>query len=509
MKTTDFLRELHRRGITVSVDSNELEVTAPKGALSSNLLGQLARRKSELIKAIKSLRGFSEGRERIPLLERGSGDRAEFIVSFAQQRLWFLHQLFPDNPFYNQPIIRRLSGKLDVSALQASLNGLVARHETLRTTFPTNGEAPLQVIAQPGPVELDVGDLSALPEREREAKARRCVEVECQRPFDLSDGPLFRVQLLRLSNEDHILQLTLHHIISDGWSIPVLYRDLGTIYQASCAGSAPSLPPLPIQYADFSVWQRQWLTGSVLSKQLAYWRDRLKGIPELQLPTDRARPAFLSYAGACETLKLSPQLSAALRSLARNEGVTLYMVLLAAFNVLLQRYTHQDDLPVGSPIATRTRTELEELIGSFVNSLVMRTDVSGDPGFTELLARVHRVTLDAFVHQDLPFERLVEEIDPQRELNRNPLFQVMFAVQNAPDNESPFMGPDLTISDFSGGMQTTRFDLEVHIWEAIEQLRVDFVYSTDLFDAATIRRMLVHYERLLEGVVADPECRLS
>ncbi|MDH3317903.1 MAG: condensation domain-containing protein, partial [Gammaproteobacteria bacterium] len=320
MNAMDFLRELHRKGVTVSVDGDELEVSAPNGALTPEILRQLAERKSELIMAVKPLSDVSEGRERIPLLERGSGDRVEFIASFAQQRLWFLHQLFPDNPFYNMPIPWRLSGRLDVDALQASLNGLVARHETLRTTFRMEDGAAVQVIAPPEPVELDVRDLSVLPEGEREAEARRWVEEESQRPFDLSTGPLFRVQLLRLSGEDHVLQLTLHHIISDGWSLPVLFRDLGALYQANCAGRAPSLPPLAIQYAEFSVWQRQWLTGSVLSEQLDYWRSQLAGITELQLPTDRARPALPSFAGAREGLNLSPQLSAALRSLARRGG---------------------------------------------------------------------------------------------------------------------------------------------------------------------------------------------
>ena len=344
-----------------------------------------------------------------------------------------------------------------MGALQKCLDALVARHETLRTTFRSDGEGAVQVIGAPEPVKLAVVDLTGHRQGEREEEARRLVEAEGLRPFDLSAGPLFRAQLLRLSAVDHVLLLTLHHIISDGWSSPVLYRDIGALYQAGCSGSAPLLPLLAIQYADFSVWQRQWLTGSVLSEQLDYWRQRLEGISELQLPTDRSRPALPTYGGARETLSLSPQLSAALKSLSQREGATLYMVLLAAFNVLLQRYTRQDDLVVGSPIANRTRRELEELIGFFVNSLVMRTDASGDPSFIELLTRVRRVALDAYAHQDLPFERLVEELDPQRDLSRNPLFQVMFAVQNAPGKASPLAGSALTIDGFAFTVVTARF----------------------------------------------------
>ena len=506
MTAVSLLRELRRKGISVSVEGNELEVRAPRGALSSELRERLSGHKNELIGL---LRKASEGPEHIASLERAPDGRGEFVVSFAQQRLWFMQQLLPGNPFYNMPIPWRLLGALDVGALQRCLDGLVARHETLRTSFRGEGEAAVQVIAPAEPVALEVVDFSGLPEAEREEQARRRVEEEGLRPFDLSTGPLIRAQLLRLAPGDHVLLLTLHHIISDGWSLPVLSRDLGELYRAACAGEGPRLPQLAIQYADFSEWQRQWLTGSVLSEQLGYWRGRLEGVSELQLPTDRARPALPSYRGARETLSLSPQLSAGLRALAQREGATLYMVLLAAFNVLLQRYTRQDDLVVGSPIANRTRAELEELIGFFVNSLVMRTDASGDPGFTELLARVRRVALDAYAHQDLPFERLVEELEPQRDLSRNPLFQVMFAVQNAPGKASALEGTGLTIGEFAGRVQTTRFDIEAHVWEAAERLQVDFIYATDLFDAATIRRMLAHYERVLEAVAAAPRRPIS
>ena len=506
MTAIDLLRQLRDRNVTLSVDGDELAVAAPKGALSSELHAKLIEHKSELI----GLLGGSGGeREPIRPAARGTGGPMEFSASFAQQRLWVLHQLAPDGAFFNTRIPLRLAGKLDAGALQTALDGLVARHETLRTTFRTQGGTVIQVIAPPAPCRLGVVDLSALAVDVREAEARRLLEEEGHRPFDLSiDSPL-RAQMLRLSAENHVLQLTLHHIISDGWSIPVLYRDLGALYEAACTGRAPTLPPLPIQYADFSVWQRQWLEGDALSKQLAFWRSKLEGASELQLPTDRPRPALPTHAGGHESRELSPRLSAGLGMLSQRQGATPYMVLLAALTVLLKRYTRQDDVVVGSPIANRTRSELEELIGFFVNSLVMRTDVSGDPSFIELLARVRQVALDAYAHQDLPFERLVEELDPERDLSRNPIFQVMFAVQNAPGKASRLAGADLTIAVVPFEVDTTHFDLEVHVSDVAGQLHVDCIYSTELFDAATIRRMLGHYERVLEAVVANPEDRIS
>ena len=509
MNTLEFLKELQRKSISVSVDGDELEVSAPKGALTSMLREQIAQRKPEIVAMVTRFGEPSQGREPIPALARGTGERSEFAMSFTQQRLWLLHQLFPDSPFYNLPMTWRLHGRLDVDALQASLNGLVARHEVLRTSFRVEGETPVQVISPPFPVELGVHDLCAWPEDTRAAEAQRRVVAQNEIPFDLSAGPLLRAQLLRLSDEEFVLQLTLHHIIADDWSRPILRRDLGALYQAHCLGQTASLPRLEVQYADFSVWQRQWLTGEVLSKQLAFWQSRLAGVGELQLPTDRARPALPSFVGARETMALSPQLSVALGLLARRGGATLYMVLLAALSVLLQRYTRQDDVVIGSPIASRTRAEMEDVVGCFVNNLVMRTDVSGDPPFIDLLARVRRTALDAYAHQDLPFERLVEELDPQRDLSRNPLFQVVFAVQNAPGKEFPFMGPELTTDYILNDMAVVRADLEVYAWEADKQIHVNFVYSTDLFDAATILRTLGHYERLLQGVVANPQCRLS
>ena len=436
---------------------------------------------------------------------------AALPLSFAQQRLWFLDRLIPGNAFYNIPVPMRLRGRLDVAALQAALDALVVRHETLRTRFQDKADSAVQVIAEPGPLALQHLDLSELTAPEREAKAGQLIDQEAMRPFDLSTGPLIRAQLLRFSADDHVLLLMMHHIISDGWSLPILYRDLAALYAEACTGEPAGLPELAIQYADFTVWQRDWLSGDVLDKQLGYWREQLANLEPLPLSTDRVRPAMPSFRGAHKTLRLSPTLSNGLRALSRQSGATLYMTMLAVFSVLLRRYTHHDDLVVGSPIANRMRAELEDLIGFFVNSLVMRTSTAGNPAFTDLLGRVKNVALQAYQHQDLPFERLVEELEPERSLDRNPIFQVMFAVQNATGELQASAGDGLSIAEFAVDLDTpvTLFDLEIHVWDKAPGLIVQVIYNTDLFDEATIARFAEHYQRLLAGVVADPDCRID
>ena len=302
----------------------------------------------------------------------------------------------------------------------------MARHETLRTRFVLSGDEPVQVIEPPSAVALPITDLSAMPQAEREARTRQITDTEARQPFDLEAGPLLRAQLLRLAAEEHLLLLNVHHIVSDGWSMGVLWRELSTGYNAFVSGHAPDLPRLPIQYADYAVWQREWLQGEVLEGQLAYWKEKLADLSTLELPTDRPRPPVPSYQGAHLTFDLPAPLTQALKELSRREGTTLFMTLLAAFQVLLHRYSGQEDIAVGTPIAGRGRTELEGLIGFFVNTLVLRSDLAGDPAFTELLARVRETALGAYAHQDLPFEKLVEELSPSRDISRNPLFQVMF-----------------------------------------------------------------------------------
>ena len=379
-------------------------------------------------------------------------------LSFAQQRLWFLDQWEPGSSTYNLTTAVRLTGLLNFAAFERSINEILWRHEALRTTFATVDGQPVQVVASPKAFALPVMSLQHLPENEREAEARRLVKDERSKPFDLVKGPLFRPTLLQLGEAEHILLLTMHHIVSDGWSMGILSRELTVLYAAFSAGHPSPLPELSIQYGDFAKWQREWLQGEVLERQLSYWKMQLEGIPAVSnLPTDRPRPAVQGYRGKAQYLELSKELTEGLKALSRKEGVTLFMTLLAAFQTLLYRYTSQEDIVVGSPIANRNRTEIEGLIGFFVNTLVLRTDVSGNPSFRELLGRVRKTALDAYEHQDLPFEKLVEELKPERSLSYSPLFQVMFVLQNAPNTGWEFEG--LSVSPVRVDTETAKFDL--------------------------------------------------
>ena len=429
-------------------------------------------------------------------------------LSFAQQRLWFFDQLEPSLPTYNMPAAIRLTGPLNLAALEKSLNEVVKRHESLRTTFETRGGQPSQVIAPTLTIKLPVVDLRKLAASEREAEVRRLVTAEALLPFDLSQGPLVRGTVLRLGEEEHVGLLTMHHIVSDGWSTGILAREVATYYVASCGGGSSPLPALPIQYADFAHWQRQWLQGEVLENQIAYWRKQLTGAPDLiDLPTDHPRPRVQAFRGAHQSLVLPKHLQEAFKALSRQEGVTLFMTFLAAFKVLLHRYTSQDDLVVGTPIANRNRLETEGLIGLFVNTLVLRTDISGNPSFRELLQRVREVCLGAYGHQDLPFDRLVEELHAKRDLSRNPLFQVMFELHNA--SQRTIELPGLTLRPVEGDSETAHFDLTLRIMDTEQGLTATFVYNTDLFEPGTMARMLGNFQTLLEAVVAAPEQRLS
>ncbi len=430
-----------------------------------------------------------------------------FPVSFAQARLWFLEQLVPGNSFYNVSTAARLTGSLNVTALWQTFNEIVRRHEALRTTFKMVEEQLFQVIAPSLSVPLPLVDLQQLSAVAREVQVQRLIAEDSVRPFALAEGPLLRVQLLVLGEAEHVLLLTMHHIVADGWSIGVLMRELGALYAANVCGQPSPLAELPLQYADFAHWQRQWLQGEVLETQLVYWQQQLEDLPVLHLPTDRPRPAVQSYRGATQYLELSPSLTQALLALCQQQGVTLFITLLAAFQTLLYRYTGLEDIPVGSPIANRNRREIEGLIGFFVNSLVMRTNLSGNPTFQELLLRVREVALGAYAHQDLPFERLVEELQPQRDLSHTPLFQVMFALQSAPTPPLEFVG--LTLNLLEVESTTAKFDLTLSIENTEQGLKGSLEYNTDLFDAATITRMLQHYRILLEGIIAAPEQRLS
>ncbi|WP_020479985.1 non-ribosomal peptide synthetase [Mastigocladopsis repens] len=447
----------------------------------------------------------------VPPIERVARD-GELPLSFAQQRLWFLDQLQPGSASYNLSRAVRLQGTLNVAALEQSFNEIVRRHEVLRTTFTAVDGQPVQVIAPTLSIKMPVVDLRELPQDAREAETQRLAKLEAQRSFDLTTGPLLNATLLQLAEEEYVLLFTMHHIVADGWSAGVIVREVAELYTAYCrdvaSESSTLLPELPIQYADFAVWQRQWLQKEVLASQMEYWKQQLSGsLPVLELPTDRPRPAIQTFAGKKQSFQLSPTLSEALKTLSQREGVTLFMTLLAAFNTLLYRYTQQEDILVGSPIANRNRSEIEGLIGFFVNTLVLRTNLEGNPSFRELLKRVREVTLGAYAHQDLPFEQLVEELHPERNLSHTPLFQVMFALQNAPSEALKL--PGLSLNFLEADSETARFDLSLSLTDTAQGLIGELEYNTDLFDSARVTRMLGYFQNLLESIVAHPDQSLS
>jgi amino acid adenylation domain-containing protein len=423
-------------------------------------------------------------------------------LSFAQQRLWLLDQLEPDSPAYNIPAGVYLDGELDIAALTDSLSAVVARHETLRTTFAVQGGQAVQVIHPAEPFPLPQLDLGALPPAEREARIQQLIGQEARAPFQLDRGPLLRARLLRLEPRSHVLLLTIHHIIADAWSVEILVRELAGLYAAFRRGQPAALEPLPLQYADFAVWQRGWLQGQVLEEQLDYWRGQLAGAaPLLALPTDHTRPAVQQYRGAICTVALPDPLARGLVQFSRRNGCTLFMAMLTGFQTLLARYTGQADIVVGSDVANRNQLGVQNLIGFFVNTLVLRTDLAGNPSFREALQRVRRTCLDAYAHQDVPFERVVQALQPNRDLSYHPLFQVMFAVQHASHEQTTLDG--LTLRPLEMNTGTAKFDLTVVVVEADQRMQVQFEYSTDLFEPATIQRMIHHYLQVLGAMVGD------
>jgi amino acid adenylation domain-containing protein len=437
------------------------------------------------------------------LLRKKSGEQRAFPLSFAQQRLWFLDQWVPGNPAYTITTAVRLRGRLAPALLARSLNTIVQRHESLRTIFTMMQGQPVQLIQPSGVFPLELLDLRALPAHARTGAALRQALAAARQPFDLARGPLVRALVLRLSADEHVIVLLMHHIISDGWSSGVLIQELASLYTAFAAGRAAPLPALPTQYAAFAIWQRQWLRGAVLDQQLSYWRAQLAGLALLELPTDRPRPAVQRFEGAIHAFMLPALLTRALNSLRSQESATLYMVLLAAFQIMLYRYSGQTDIAVGSPIANRTRSEIEPLIGCFVNTLVLRADLSGNPTFHALARRVRELTQAAYAHQDLPFEKLVEELNPERNTSHTPLFQAMFVLQNAPIATQAVADLTLTPIIFDPGV--AKFDLTLVITEQADGLSAVFEYATDLFDAPTIVRMQRHLHTLLAGIVAAPD----
>jgi len=503
MTTIEFLSHLRSLHIHLSIEGDKLRLNAPKGVLTETLRAELSRRKAEILALLQQAKAPAATP---PPLQRVSR-AGDLPLSFAQQRLWLLDQLDPESPAYNIPLALRLTGRLDETALTKSLNEIIRRHESLRTFFVVVNGAPRQVIAPPEPLALAVVDLQALDKAAREKQVIALAEAAALKPFKLSEGPLLRLTLLRLAADEHILILVMHHIISDAWSLGVLFRELVTLYEAFAHQQPSPLPELLIQYADFAHWQREWLKGEVLATQVSYWRRQLAGLPVLELPGDFPRPAVQTFNGRRCTFELSRNLKDSLNVLCLEEGVTLFMVLLAAFQTLLYRYTGQTDLAVGSPIANRRHVETEALIGFFVNTLVYRGDLSGDPTFRELLRRVKEVALAAYAHQDVPFERLVEELQPERDLSHSPLFQVMFILQNTPVPTTSLPGLEVTPVDFQAG--TAKFDLTLTIFDGNDRLRGSLEYNSDLFKAETIERLQHHFLTLLRSLAEDPDQHLS
>ncbi|MBW4508480.1 MAG: amino acid adenylation domain-containing protein [Scytonematopsis contorta HA4267-MV1] len=488
-------------GENTLLEEVRLRCNSPKGALTPDIRAELAERKAEVINFLTLVTLKSTYLdETITPVPRNR----DLPLSFAQARLWFLNQLEGESGNHSIPMSLRLFGSLNIPALEMAVIEIVQRHEALRTNFRLVNDSPVQVINSYNKISIPLIDLQHLSENEQSTEVEYLANKDFESPFDLSNGSLLRATLLRLGEQSHVLLLTTHHIVSDGWSMGVFVRELSVLYEAFCAGKPSPLPPLPIQYADFAYWQREWLSGDVLIKQLNYWKQQLAGVPPLlELPTDRPRPSVQTERGSFEEFELSQELTNKLKALSQESGVTLFMTLLAGFVTLLSRYSGQEDIVVGSLIANRNRSAIESLIGFFVNVLALRTELQGNPTFLELLERVQKMTLAAYDHQDLPFEKLVEELQPERSLSHAPLYQVMFVLQNASNQELEL--PGLTISPFEIGDVMAKDDLLLSMEETDTGLKGGLVYKSDLFDAATIQRMVAHFQNLLDSIVANPQ----
>src|SRR5215472_12865300 len=456
------------------------------------------------------------------LLGRDSNAAKVFVfpTSYAQRSLWILHQLAPESAFYNVPSAVRIRSTLNTTALKRSVNEILRRHESLRTAFKSVDGEPVQVVASTLQIDMPVIDLRDLTPAKREEEAYRIATEEAQKPFDLQQWPLIRTKVLRLADQEYIHLLTIHHINCDFWSMNILFTELSTVYDAYCLGVDSPLPEPEVQYGDYAEWEGQYLRGQKGLSHLAYWKDKLNNLSVLELPTDWPRPALPSYMGASHYFTLPASLYRALLDLSTQENLTLFMTTLAAFQALLHRYSSQDDIVVGTPVANRNRPEVEGVIGFFVNSLVLRSDLSGNPSFRELMRRVRSTALDAFAKQDIPFEKLVHELQPERNAGHNPLFQVHFQLLSA---DGGGLGNDVAVEAsegelFEAGLEgepfevevgTAKFDLALDLWESENSIEGQIEYSTDLFEEETIIRMAGHFRTLLEGIALDPSQRLS
>ena len=508
MKTIEFVSYLQNLGVKLWIDKDQLRYRSPKGVVTPELKQNIVERKTELLELLRE----AQTTQQSVASSIQAISREEIIpLSFAQQRLWFLAKMGLTSNAYNMPSTLHLVGQLDCTALEKSLNQIIARHETLRTTFSEINGRPVQVIKPPFELELPIIDLSQLTPSEQSSKLQQLLQTENEQLFDLEVDPPIRAQLFKLGANEHILHITLHHIAGDGWSSTVLPRDLSAFYTAIVQDQPCSLPELPVQYADFAVWQRNYLQGKTLEKQLGYWKQKLQDLPQLQLPTDYARPAVETFNGASVPIQLSASLTSKIQQLSQQQGATIFMTLLAAFKVLLSRYSGQEQIAVGSAIANRNRKEIEGLIGFFVNSLVMYTDLKEEPSFREVLSRVKQTALEAYSHQDIPFEKLVEELQPERSVSKNPLFQVAFALQQSELVKPSFNLPNLEAGLYTGaGVEmTVRFDLELHLLQVGDQIGGLCAYNRDLFAEETISRMLSHYENLLSAAMENPDLPIS
>ncbi|MBN3909403.1 MAG: AMP-binding protein [Nostoc sp. NMS1] len=502
MNIYNFLYYLRSLDVKLFLEGERLRCKAPKGILTPQLQAQIAERKAEILAFLhqNTLSAIE------PVSRTGN-----LPLSFAQARLWFLDNLQPNSAFYNIPIVWRFNGQLNVAALQSSLNEIICRHEALRTNFVTQEDQPVQVIAATLSLQLEIVDLLHLPQGEREDDMQRLVTAEAVRPFDLEREPLIRATLFQVDSTEYVFLLTVHHIIFDGWSTGVFVQELTTLYTAFCTDKplqkVLELPELPVQYADFAVWQRQWLEQEAFV-QLSYWKQQLEGAPTLlELPTDRPRPAVQTNRGGHQQFILPRSLGEAIANLGKRVGATPFMTFFAAFITLLYRYTGEKDIVVGTPVAGRNQPEIEGIIGLFVNTLVLRTDLSGNPSFEQLLIMVREVALEAYAHQDLPFEKLVDALQPARSLSHLPLFQVMFDLQNVPIPSLDL--PEITVSSFPIETGTAKFDLALSIENTASELITEWEYNSDLFDDSTIARMAGNFQTLVTGIITNPQHPIS
>ncbi|MFC9249725.1 condensation domain-containing protein, partial [Streptomyces sp. NPDC057136] len=513
------LQTLEDSGVRFSVTDGRLRVFAPKGVLTEELRIQLQSCRDEIIELLADRKLERQAGQAPPMLVADRNERLP--LSFAQQRLWFLDQLDPGSVEYNVPMPIRLGGALDMPALNAALSAIVARHEVLRTRLVAGADGvPHQVIDPPAPLPLPVTDVSG--DADRGSAVWALMAADAALPFDLAGGPLIRALLIRLAPDEHVLALSMHHVAFDEWSKRIFRDELSLAYEAFRAGRPDPLPPLAVQYADFAVWQRQWLDGEVLEGQLSYWRRQLGGTPVLELSTDRSRPAVWSPAGAMAQFTVPARTAEALRELSRRRGTTMFMTLLSAFDVLLSRYAGTDDVVVGTPVANRNRAETENLIGFFINTLVMRTDLSGDPTFEELLGRVREMALNAYAHQDLPFEQLVDELVTERDRSRSPLFQVLFNYftedgQQSRESRDPSHdrqgdseggATGLALGSVEGDV-VAKYDLRLMLTDGGGALSGVIEYSTALFDAVTVERLARHMVAVLDAVASNAGQRVG